>query len=49
MAKTAYSASVPAPALFEEKGLPEIPNKLFFKIGEVSRVTGVEPYILRYW
>jgi DNA-binding transcriptional MerR regulator len=26
-----------------------IPNKLYFKIGEVSRITGVEPYILRYW
>ncbi len=50
MAKTqAYSAPVPVPSLAEEKGLPEIPNKLFFKIGEVSRITGVEPYILRYW
>lgn len=28
---------------------PEIPGKLFFKIGEVSRIAGVEPYILRYW
>jgi DNA-binding transcriptional MerR regulator len=27
----------------------EIPDKLFFKIGEVSRIVGVEPYILRYW
>lgn len=26
-----------------------IPNKLFFKIGEVSAITGVEPYVLRYW
>jgi len=26
-----------------------IPNKLYFKIGEVSKITGVEPYILRYW
>lgn len=26
-----------------------IPDKLYFKIGEVSRITGVEPYILRYW
>jgi len=23
--------------------------KLFYKIGEVSRITGVEPYVLRYW
>ena len=26
-----------------------IPDKLYFKIGEVSRVTGVKPYVLRYW
>jgi len=26
-----------------------IPNKLYFKIGEVSRITGIESYILRYW
>ena len=26
-----------------------IPNKLYFKIGEVSKITGVEPYVLRYW
>lgn len=26
-----------------------IPDKLYFKIGEVSTLTGVEPYILRYW
>lgn len=29
--------------------MPEIPDKLFFKIGEVARITRVEPYILRYW
>ncbi len=27
----------------------EIPDKLFFRIGEVSRIVGVEPYVLRYW
>ena len=26
-----------------------IPDKLFFKIGEVSRLAGIEPYVLRYW
>ncbi len=25
------------------------PNKLFYRIGEVSRLTGLEPYVLRYW
>src|SRR6516225_2240898 len=28
---------------------PEIPDKLFFRIGEVSQIVGVEPYVLRYW
>ncbi|MEW5817099.1 MAG: MerR family transcriptional regulator, partial [Spirochaetota bacterium] len=23
--------------------------KLFYKIGEVSKILGVEPYVLRYW
>jgi DNA-binding transcriptional MerR regulator len=27
----------------------EIPDKLYFRIGEVSRLAGVEPYVLRYW
>lgn len=25
------------------------PDKLFYKIGEVGRIAGVEPYVLRYW
>ena len=28
---------------------PEIPDKLYFRIGEVSRVSGVKPHVLRYW
>jgi len=27
----------------------QIPDKLFYKIGEVSKIAGVEPYVLRYW
>lgn len=27
----------------------EIPDKLMFRIGEVSRIVGVETYVLRYW
>ena len=26
-----------------------IPDKLFFKIGEVGRILGVKPYVLRFW
>ncbi len=29
--------------------LAEIPDKLFFRIGEVSQIVGVEAYVLRYW
>ncbi len=32
-----------------QTGAPEIPDKLYFKIGEVSELLGVEPYVLRYW
>src|SRR5436305_13796051 len=32
-----------------QHGSPEIPDKLYFKIGEVSDLLGVEPYVLRYW
>src|SRR5579863_5284318 len=28
---------------------PEIPDKLYFKIGEVSSLLTVEPYVLRFW
>src|ERR1035437_6865627 len=28
---------------------PEIPDKLYFKIGEVSELLGVEAYVLQYW
>ena len=32
-----------------QPGPPEIPDKLYFKIGEVGELLGVEPYVLRYW
>jgi DNA-binding transcriptional MerR regulator len=28
---------------------PELPDKLFFKIGEVARIAGVKQYVLRFW
>jgi len=27
----------------------DIPDKLYFKIGEVAELTGVKPHVLRYW
>jgi DNA-binding transcriptional MerR regulator len=41
-------------ALNDPKGLGNerielVSEKLFYRIGEVSRLTGLEPYVLRYW
>jgi len=27
----------------------QIPDKMYFRVGEVSRLIGVEPYVLRFW
>jgi DNA-binding transcriptional MerR regulator len=32
----------------EDLGI-EIPDKLFFRIGEVAQLVSVEPHVLRYW
>lgn len=29
--------------------LPQIPDKVYFTIGEVSKLCLLEPYVLRYW
>ena len=39
--------SMPEPAIGEHR--PEIPDKLYFRIGEVSRLAGIKPYVLRFW
>ena len=36
-------ASVPSP------DPPSIPNRLYFKIGDVARICELEPYVLRFW
>lgn len=28
---------------------PSLPDKLFFRIGEVAEIVGVKPHVLRYW
>jgi len=28
---------------------PQIPDRLYFRIGEVSDLVGIEPYVLRFW
>ena len=41
--------SWPAPAAPASLDLPPLPNKLFFRIGEVAELVGVKPHVLRYW
>ena len=36
-------------ALAASFGTGSIPDKLYFKIGEVKKITGIEPHVLRYW
>lgn len=46
-ASNAFLRERPAPTAAE---LPsEVPDRLYFRIGEVSTITGVPPYVLRYW
>jgi DNA-binding transcriptional MerR regulator len=33
----------------ESAATPEIPDKLYFRIGEVSKLLDVEPYVVRFW
>jgi DNA-binding transcriptional MerR regulator len=33
----------------KKQALPEIPDKLYYRIGEVARLCGVETYVLRFW
>lgn len=33
----------------ESSSFPEIPDKLYFTIGEVSELCGVKQHVLRYW
>lgn len=39
----------PKPKTGEEVADQQIPDKLYFRIGDVSRLAGVKPYVLRYW
>lgn len=31
------------------QSFPNIPDKIYFRIGEVSRLVGVDTHVLRYW
>ena len=40
-------ASHPSPKRAVEN--PTIPDRLYFKIGDVARILKLEPYVLRFW
>ena len=43
------AASGERQALTARDASPDVPDRLYFRIGEVSAITGVPPYVLRYW
>lgn len=32
-----------------ESSMRAVPEKSYFRIGEVAKLTGIKPYVLRYW
>jgi len=34
---------------FSDMPKVELPDKIYFKIGEASRIAGVQPHVLRFW
>lgn len=38
-----------APVVDPADGKTDLPDRLYLRIGEVARLTGVEPHVLRYW
>jgi DNA-binding transcriptional MerR regulator len=43
------AAERPGQARNKKQTLPEIPDKLYYRIGEVARLCAVETYVLRFW
>jgi DNA-binding transcriptional MerR regulator len=32
-----------------EEKIPSIPDRMYFRIGDVAEIAGVQPYVLRFW
>ena len=54
--RTEQQDPIPNPAPVRDRAaaqpvevLAEVPDRLYFRIGEVSSITGIPPYVLRYW
>jgi DNA-binding transcriptional MerR regulator len=48
-AAASTAASGERQALNTHDASTDVPDRLYFRIGEVSAITGVPPYVLRYW
>lgn len=49
LAQTVKSKFKKNSASNSKETLPPIPEKIYFTIGEVSKLCGLEPHVLRYW
>lgn len=48
----AQESPLVTPAAAQEgvlRSADEIPDKLYFRIGDVARLAGIKPYVLRFW
>lgn len=43
------NSAVPEETAELDGATQEIPDKLYFRIGEVARLAGIKPYVLRFW
>jgi DNA-binding transcriptional MerR regulator len=45
------TAHIPAGAVAEiiDDKIPVIPDRMYFRIGDVAEIAGVQPYVLRFW
>src|SRR6195256_6780976 len=46
---TLMSATQTAARMAPSEEAQEIPDKLYFRIGDVARLAGIKPYVLRFW
>jgi len=37
------------PPLAAGESIPTIPDRMYFRIGDVAEIAGVQPYVLRFW
>ena len=47
--KSTAKKIAPGAARQKKQVLPDVPDKLYYRIGEVARLCGVETYVLRFW